>query len=500
MGKRVSPRRWYGAVALSILLSAALMMYWNERRPSATEGGVDGPRVAVLPFEHLSAEADSEYFSRGLTEEVMHALATNGFQIVSRTSSFALDIKGRDLAGIGAKLKADVIVEGSVRRVTDRVRITVRLLQVSNDRELWSEDYDRKLTDIITLQDEIARSVAKALGGWLAPRGKQRSGAFTSHAFTTNVVAHDAYLKGRYFWSKRTPDSLEKSIAYFDQAIREDPNFALAYAGLADSYAVLGSDGIMRPSRAFSAAKSAAARALSLDGTLAQAHASLAFVEHCYDWNPAAESEYLEAIRLDPGYATAHDWYSIWLTSRGRIAEAFRESARALELDPLSLIIRLHAAWPYYYSRRYPEAVDRFRKVLELEPSFGARAGLCAAHIGAGSLAEGLAECEKATAMNPGPVSLGALAHALAVAGRHHEAMEVIGRLEQQVKNKFLSYRLAIAYAAVGERDRAFLALESAVAEREPSLIYLSAEPRFDSLRGDPRYSTLVSKILPLGR
>lgn len=166
----------------------------------------------------------------------------------------------------------------------------------------------------------------------------------------------------------------------------------------------------------------------------------------------------------------------------------------------MSLIVRLHAAWPYYYSRRYPEAVDRFRKVLELEPGFGARAGLCAAHIGAGSLAEALAEGEKATALNPGPVSLAALAYALAVARRHNEAMEVIGRLEQQAKNRYLSYRLAIAYAAVGERDRAFLALESAVAEREPSLIYLSADPRFDTLRGDPRYSTLVRKILPLGR
>jgi TolB-like protein/DNA-binding winged helix-turn-helix (wHTH) protein/tetratricopeptide (TPR) repeat protein len=499
-GRRVSPRLLYGGVGVAILLTTATAgVYWAVQRyhpPPAGEGGPGGPRVAVLPFANLSSEPDTEYFSDGLTEEVIHVLAANvGLQMVSRTSSFALKGKGRDLSEIGAKLKADAIIEGSVRRAGDRVRITVRLLQVSGDRELWSEEYDRKLTDIFTVQDEVARSVASALSIRLASRASHGS-----HASTTNIVAHDVYLKGRYFWNKRTPESLEKSVGYFEQAIREDSNFGLAYAGLADSYAVLGFNGIVPPRRAFPAAKSAALRALALDGSSAEANASLAFVEGDYDWDPAAERLFLKSIQLDPSYATAHDWYSAWLTSRGRFADAIRESERAQELEPLSWIVRLHAAWPYYYSRRYPEAVNGLRKALELEPGFGARTNLCAAYTGARLLAEAIAECERAAELTPDPFALAALGRALAVAGRRAEALGVLARLEQHAKDRYVSgYRLAMLYTAVGKSDRAFLALESALAEREPSLIYLNADPSFDTLRTDPRYSTLIDRIRPVG-
>jgi tetratricopeptide (TPR) repeat protein len=219
-------------------------------------------------------------------------------------------------------------------------------------------------------------------------------------------------------------------------------------------------------------------------------------VEANYDWNPVAESRFLKAIELDPAYAPAHDWYSTWLTSIGRFADAIRESECAQKLEPLSLIVRAHAAWPYYYSRRYSEAVDRIREVLELEPGFRVRSNLCAAYTGAGSVPEAIAECEKAVALSPDPFSLSALGRALAVAGRRTEALGVLARLEQQARNRHVSgYRLAVVYTAVEESGRAFGALESAVTERDPSLIYFKADPSFDALRTDRRYSTLIDRI-----
>ena len=452
--------------------------------------------VAVLPLQNLSADPNQAYFVDGMTDELTTDLAQFGdLRVISRTSAMHYRDGNKTAPEIGKELGVDALVEGSVERVGDRVRIRAQLIDCATDRHLWAQSYDRDMKDVLSMQTEAAREIADQI------RGSVGSPQFNPHSANPAPVdpdAFEAYLKGRYFWNKRTPDGLNKSIEYFEKAIAKDPSFAAAYAGLADSYSILGSD-VLPADVANSKARAAASKAIELDPSIAEGHAAMALVEFYYDWNwKQAEEEFRRAIELDPNYATAHQWYSYYLTAMLRFPEAVEQAEAAQQIDPLSLSINTSVATRYHHAGRDEEAAQLDRRTLEMDPSFiPAHVSLGAVYEKQGSLQQAIDEYKKVIALRPGdPAALAALGYVYARSGQRDEAHKRLGELTETSKQHYVpSFQIATIYAGLDDADSAMLWLEKSYRQHESQMPFIQSDERFNSLHADARYQNLIHRL-----
>jgi TolB-like protein/DNA-binding winged helix-turn-helix (wHTH) protein/Flp pilus assembly protein TadD len=490
--RRRWPLPWKISGFALLLLSAGLMVLTLPQiRQTAPIRS-----LAVLPLENLSGDPSQDYFSDGMTDELITELGQiSELRVISRTSAMTYKGVRRPLPEIARDLNVDAVVEGTVLRSGDRVRITAQLIRASADKHLWAQSYEVELRDILALQKKVARSIAEQIRMKLNPN--ERTGL--NHPKAVNPEAYEAYLKGRYFWNKRTGEGLKKAIGYFNQAIEKDPNYAQAYTGLADSYALMGDweYGVLPPAEAFPKAKAAATKALALDNTLGEAHTSLAFVLDLFDWDwEAAEKEYRQAADLSPNYATAHQWHTWHLIVLGRTSEAITEMRRAESLDPLSLIISADMADVLLIARRYDEAIQQSRKTMEMDPGFAvAHYQLGQAFVQKHMYDKGIAELQKAIGFSGGNKTFrSALAYAYATSGRRNEALEILNDLKNRLNNGFSNAsEIALIYVGLDEKDQAMTWLEKAYGERfNPSVLI---RPCFDPLRSDPRFQGLLRRI-----
>ena len=450
--------------------------------------------LAVLPLENLSGDPGQEYFADGMTDELITDLAKLGhLRVISRTS--AMQYKGARMAlpQIARELKVDAVLEGSVERTRDRVRIRVQLIRAATDEHLWAETYERDLGSVPFLEGEVALDVAHEVRAQLTPEVEQRLHAKRA----VNLSAYEAYLKGRYWYNKMDERGLQKSLEYYQQATAADPSDARAYAGLADSYSAL-STVYLAPREVMPKAKAAAEKALQLDDTFAEAHASLGRIELFYSWDwPAAEKHLTRAIELNPNCAQAHAGYAGYLTRMGREQEAIAETRRALELDPLSLPISFDLEWDLLDGKQYDLLIEHARKMLQFDPDFSwAHTMLGMACVRKGLLSDAVKEASQGTQNNDSPVSLAMLGETYAAAGDRKSAQRVLGELKQQASRRYVCpHEVAALQAALQEKDQALGSLEKAYEVRSDCVPFLAVDPRMDSLRSDPRFQALLRRI-----
>jgi TolB-like protein/Flp pilus assembly protein TadD len=459
---------------------------------------------AVLPFENLTGDPSQEYFSDGLTEEMIGQLGRTDPQrlgVIARTSVMHYKNSQEPLSQIGSELGVQYLLEGSVRRDSNRVRISAKLIQARDQTPLWSRDYDRDEKSLLALQSEIAREIADEIQLTLGHATKSATvpTAAQDQLSPTVYESHDLYLQGLYSWNKRTLDGFRRSADLFQQAVAKDPNNALAYAGLANCYALISNYNLGRPGDSMEKARAAALRALQIDEKLPQAHTALALIVESYDWDwQAAEREYQRAIQLDPSYATAHQWYAEFLTFQGRFDQAFAESARARELDPLSLIIAADHAAILYFSRQYERSIEEFRSVLAMEPGYP-RAGLVVfAYAEGGHFADALAEIEKRRGKWSIAWVFSSEAYVYGREGEIDKARVPLRRLEHLEINaeriSEISTTIAPAYAAAGENQQALAWLERLAENHNGVLATIKVDPALDPLRAEPRFQELLRK------
>ena len=452
--------------------------------------------IAVLPLENLSGDPDQEYFADGMTEALIADLARIGaLRVVSRRSAMRYKGARQSLPEIARELGVDAIVEGSVLRAGDRVRITAELIEASTDRHLWAERYERDMRDVLAIQSEVAQAIAREVQVKLTLQEE----AQISRAPRVDPEAHEAYLKGRHLWNQRTEESLRRAIEYFQRAIERDPSYAPAHSGLADCYNVLADSSYIAPEVAFPQAETAARKALALDDHLAEAHASLAYLlTHWYwDWE-ASEQGFLRAIELDRGYPTGHQWFGILLCCRGRFDEAIAHGLEAVRLDPLSRILYTTVGDSYYYARRFDEAIDLYRQAIEFSPDFmQVRFDLGRSLEQAGRYEEALMQFEIGLGMaNADRGTSPALACAYGFSGRPDLARPILAALKAKAGEHYVPpYAIASVHAALGETDQALDWLERAYAKHDRAMIYLGVNPRFDRLRASPRFEALVEQM-----
>jgi len=489
-----------------IICAAALIAYWVAPRRGPTPQSGRRLTIAVLPFDNLSGDADQEYLSDGLTEEMITQLGRlepDRLRVLARSSTWKFKHTDRDISRLRRELGADYVLEGSLRRASDRVRVTAQLVQVDDQSQVWAETYERDFRDVLILQSEVAGAVARTIAVTLTPDAKAR----LARARPVRSEAYQDYLRGRFFGNRRTQKALEQALEHFQKAIAADPGYAPAYSGLADSYLSLGASSLvggLPPRQAMPEAKAAALEALQIDGTLAEAHTSLAMVHLLYEWDSAAsEREFRRALELDPNYAPAHHWYSHCLLPLGRTEESLAESKRALELEPLQLVVGIHLGWHYLYARRYDQAIEQFRKTLELDPAFPQTQRYAAwAYLQKGMHPEAIAALRAAlNSLERDPKIEGELGYALAVAGRRNEALAMLDGLEHLSATRYVSpYSVALVHTGLGDRDQALTWLERAYVERSDSMPYLRLEPMLDGLRSDHRFVALVERVGLRGR
>jgi TolB-like protein len=452
--------------------------------------------LAVLPLESLSGDASQDYFADGMTDALIADLGQiSALRVISRTSVMAYKRVHKPLPEIARELNVEAVVEGTVLRSGERVRITAQLIQVPDEKHLWANSYEGDLKDTLALQNSVARAIAEQIQVTLNPQEE----VALKKSKPVNEEAYEAYLKGRYFWNKRTRDGLVKATDYFHHAIDTDPDYASAYSGLADSYALSGDweYGILSPQDAFPKAKVAVTKALALDDNLSEAHTSLAFIQDLYDWGWAsAEKEYKRALALNPGYATAHHWYAWHLIVTGRNGDGIAELKKAESFDPLSLIISADLADALCIAHRYDESVQQSQKTIEMDPHFGV------AHYQLGQALEqkhkhdeAIAEFRRAIELSGGNTTFESnLANAYAVSGRKEEATKIVKDLEsRQRQNSSTDASIALIYVGLGDNDRALIWLNKAYQARfNPSILM---RPVFDPLRTDPRFQDLLHRI-----
>jgi serine/threonine-protein kinase len=456
----------------------------------------DKRRIAVLPFSNLSPDPKDEYFSDGITEELISSLSKiNDLRVIARTSVMKYKTGQTSIADIGRELKVGTILEGSVRKEGDKVRITAQLIDVQSQAHLWSQEYDQELENVFAIQSDVARSVAEAMKMKLLAVENQQ----IEKKATSDIEAYTWYLRGLYFQGRRTEEGLKTGIEYFNRAIEKDGNYALAYTGLANSYNLLAIYGYVPPLAAYPKAKEALEKALKLDDSLAEAHTSLAFARHRFDWDwSGAEIEFRRALALNPSYATAHHWYSLYLMQMGRNEESLAEIKRARELDPLSLPINTDLGVYFYYTRQYDRAIEQFHEVLKIDPNFTPiYLNLGTTYEQKGLYEEAIAMLQKGMELSKGnPLMAASLGHAYAVAGKREEAYKVLEKLKDLSKHKhILSYPVAFIYIGLGDKDAAFEWLQKAYEERSGWLIFLKVNPLFDSLRADSRFIELLKAM-----
>ena len=483
-----------GLLALAILLTGLNVGGWRDRlmgrpRPAQIRS------LAVLPLENRSHDPEQDYFADGMTDELITELAKlNAVRVISRTSVMRFKNTDKSLPEIASSLSVDAVVEGSVQRVGDRVKINARLVQARTDQELWAHSYERDLSDVLGLQHEVAEAIAGSIAVTLTPAGSQK-------LRVVDPVAHEAYLKGLYYWNKRTPEGLKRALDYFQQAIQKDPNYAPAYAGLSYTYAFAPELGL-RSEDARERQKAAALRAVELDESLPEAHTALAgALQNEWDWG-GAELQYKRAIELHPNYATARHWYSIYLSVVGRHDQAILEAKRALELDPLSLIIQANYGGRYLRAGRNQEALQECQKALDMDPTFiVAHDCVGFAYLQTGRAPEAVAEFQTAVRLSGGdPESVSALGYAFALSGKGKDAADIVRRLQSSSGDAYLpSYYIAIVDSGLGKKEEAFTWLERAYRNRSSELPQAKTEPMFLTLREDPRFHELLKRIgLPL--
>jgi DNA-binding SARP family transcriptional activator/Flp pilus assembly protein TadD len=455
--------------------------------------------LAILPLADAGAGPDAEYLSDGITESIISNLAQlPSLRVMARSTVFRYKGREVDPREAGRELGVRAVLTGRVVRLGERLIIRAELVDTADGSQLWGGQYDRDFSDVLAVQEEIARRISESLQLRLT---SEEQGRLAGRQTESNEAYH-AYLRGRYFWNKRTEDGLRKGIGHFRQAIELDPCYALAYAGLAESYVVLGSFGVgaLAPAEAFPRAREAATRALEIDGTLAEARAALAFALASYDWDwAAAQREFLRAIELKPACTTAHHWHGlIYLTAMGRLDEAFAEVRRAHELEPLSLNINTDFGFLPYLMRQYDRAIDEYREALELDQNFVYthwKLGL--AYEQKAMYEEAVEEFLKAVALSGGSAhALVLLGHTYAVSGRRREALKVLDELSELAQRRYFSpYRVAAIHLGLGETDRAFEWLERAYEERDSWLVWLKVDPVLDGLRSDPRFTNLLRRV-----
>jgi len=493
------PIPWAAWASLILVVALGIYVRWRGRRLPA-DPAIGKVMLAVLPFENLSGDARQDYFSDGLTEEMIAELSRidpDRLRVIARTSAMQYKGTAKTVAQIGRELGVNYILESSIRREGSRVRVTTQLVRVSDQIHLWSQSYERDMQGVLTLQEEIAGDVAAQIAIKLG------SGASGQPATISNLDSYEDYLKGRYFWNKRSEQGYLKAIEYFQQAIAEDPGYAQAYSGLADTFALLGSNPTTPITRqeAIARARAAALKALSLDDTLAEAHTSLAFVYWHYDWNwSAAEKEFQRALQLNPSYPTAHHWYAFYLVSQGQMDKALEEIRRAQGIDPLSLIINTDVAQLLYFAQRYDQAIEQAKRVLEMDPEFAlAREMLAWSYLGKQQY-EAALEQIKAGMRIPGAKSYfeANLSATYALMGQKAQAKDILRKIEALSEQKHTSQLyvgIAEVHAALGETDQAFAWLEKDVRNRDGGLTLIQVLPYFNSLHEDTRFKDLVRRI-----
>jgi serine/threonine protein kinase/Tfp pilus assembly protein PilF len=453
--------------------------------------------IAVLPLENLSGDPTQDYFADGMTEALTATLAKIGsLRVISRTSVMRYKTTRKSLPEIAQELNVDAIVEGSVMRSGERVRITAQLIHAAKDQHLWAESYDRDVRDVLGLQSEVATKIASEIHINLTPRERAR----LKHVHPQDPEVQDAYFKGRYCLSKRNSQDFEKALTYFDQAIQLDPNCALAYAGLADTYTLLGaaSYGTLSSADVMGKAKEAAIKALQLDDGLAEAHASLAFVKFRLDWDwSGAEQEFQRAVDLNPNYATAHHWHALYLAAMGKAAEALAEVNRAQAQDPLSLIVRSAVGRVLHFAREYDRAIAQFRSALDMDPNFAqAHFDLGMSYAQCSRFSEAISEIKLSSALVARPVTHAVLGHVYGMSGDRDAALNVINSLKCLSQTQSVSpLDFAYVHIGLGDTDQVFACIEQAYQQRSGLLVYLGVEPMFDPVRSNPRFQEALRKI-----
>ncbi len=498
-GTRTKGHAWIYIVIVGALLSVGLFMFgrYGFREKNSASRELPAKSIAVLPFVNISADNTDEYLSDGVSEELITALSKiTGLKVKARTSSFAFKNKNEDIQKIGELLHVSHLLEGSVAKAGNKLRITAKLIQASDGNHLWSDTYDLELQDIFAVRSEVAQRVAATLKVRLLGEEKKR----LDQKPTENLEAYNLYLRGRYFWNKRTPDGIKQAIEQFQQSVERDPSFALGYAGLADSYIALTFYNFAAPHETMPKARESALKAVALDNTAAEPHASLGNILVNYDWNwSAAEKAFKRSIELKPDYATAHEWYAIhYLIGTGRLEEAIQEMKKALELEPASLIMNTFMGATLYYAGRYDEAIDQCRRTIEMDPNFAvAHWHLGLAYEQQQNFDAAIEEFKKATSLSEGsPLMKAALGRAYAESQKKLEAEKILGELNELSKQEYVSsYEIATICVALGDNEQGFQLLEKAYAEHSFHLVRLKRSPHFKPIRSDPRFQDLVHRV-----
>ena len=484
-------------LAGSVLISAIAVHY--VRGVDASKGKMNRSNsLVVLPLENLSGDKDQEYFADGMTDDLIANLAKiRSLRVVSRSTAMAYKGTHKPVSQIAAELNVDAVVEGTVMRVGSRVRITAELVQVSTDQHLWADTYESPIGDVLALQNRVSSAIVDEIRINLTKEDKERLAKKPS----VSPEAYEEYLKGRYYWNKRSTEGFVKAIGYFEDATRRDSQYALAYAGLADCYGIAGATiyGTLPTAEAAPKAKAAATRALEIDPSLAEAVTSLATAKFNYDWDWTGAAEgFQRAIQMDSRYPTAYQRYSLYLSAMGRPDDSFEQIKKARDLDPLSVNINVSFGWRLYLAREYDRSIAQLRDALELDPNYvWARLNLGQAYEQKGEYNVAIQEFQRAVELEPSsPLTISALAHAYGRSGNHAEAAKLLADLQARSKKQYVSpYYIAIVYLGLGKNELALDWLERAYADRSNGLVFLKVEPELDPLRSNPRFFALQAKM-----
>jgi adenylate cyclase len=498
-GQQSRNRAWIYVVVIAGVISIGLFFLGRFTAPpkQSASNGVSTKSIAVLPFENASNEPNTEYLSEGISEALINSLSElQQLRVIARPTAFRYKRKDVDPRQVGRELGVAAVLTGRVRQMQDALNVQVDLVDAVTGAQIWGAGYDRKIADLVAVKQAIAQEVTAKLKLKLSSEEQRRLVKRDS----TNAEAYQFYLRGRYFWNKRTSDGIKQAIEHFQQSVERDPNFALGYVGLADSYTALTFYNFAAPHETMPKAKESAIKALVLDNTLAEAHASLAHILMNYDWNwSEAEKEFKRSIELKPDYATAHQWYAIhYLTAMGRLEEAVQEMKKALELEPASLVMNTFMGATLYYAGRYDEAIDQCRRTIQMDPNFAvAHWHLGLAYEQKQVLDAATEEFKKAISLSGGsPLMRAALGRAYAKSQKKHEANEMLNELNELAKRQYVSaYELAKIYVALGNSEQAFQLLAKAYAEHSFHLVNLNVCPQFKSVRSDPRFQDLVQRV-----
>src|SRR5579864_4614130 len=497
--------RWFtsrlaAAIAIVVVGLAALLVFTIHARNVANNQAnvMRSTSLVVLPLENLSGDKDQDYFADGMTDELIANLAKiRSLHVISRSTAMAYKGTRKPLSEIARELNVDAVVEGTVMRVGNRVRITAELVQVSTDHHLWADTYESQMGDVLALQNRVSSAIVNEIRINLTPEERER----LAKTPAVSPEAYENYLKGLYYWNKRSDENLTRAITYFERATALDPQYALAYAGLSDCYAIISAEifGTMPASEAAPKAKAAAMRALELDPTMAQAQTSLATVKFNYDWDWSGASEgFNRAIGLNPSYATAYQRYSLYLIAMGRVQDSFAQIQKARELDPLSLSINFSLGWRLYMARQYDAAIAQSKDTLEMDPSYELpHLVLGQAYEQKGDYAQAIPELRKAVDLSHGtPLMISALAHAYGRSGNRVEAEKLLAQLKIKSTTQYVSpYYLAIVCVGLGKNEEALDLLEKAFGDRSNGLVFLQVEPELDELRSNARFVALEHRL-----